>query len=496
MGPSGYLGGSGGAMDISTRGKIAAPLQAEPAGPRSSLRSRLFATVANMSIANQFLLTASFVVFGLMGLLGFFTAAEVERSALQAAGAAGAARMQIAIAPLIPQDRSLLFDEAFRKNVSRLVGEGPDGQRIHNLKIWLSDGTPVFSALEPERGERGMFEELEAALRGEVVVSRTFIDKHSYTDEERAGTFLEIYAPLVIGNDGVVLLAGEIYLESVKLEAMIGRSRAMAMLMVLLVSVPMLSLLYFIVRRSSHVIDEQRKTLRQSLRNAIDLSIENNRLRVIADNARVEAGKLNERILDQIGADLHDGSVQVLTLVKLRLSDMVTTNGLQASTHHSLHKALDLMSSALEELRNISAGLILPELEDVTVHEAIEHALKRYLEITGCQVELEADQPLGLRSHDLSICLYRFVLEGLMNSYRHARGNRQLVRYTLRRGRLHVSVADYGIRPEIVGTKEKQRVRLGKISQNRRIRSFGGRMRYMPRQNGSTFIAVLPITTD
>lgn len=490
------MAGWGECMDLSTRSKHAAPFRAEAILAPGTGRNRLFGALANLTIANQFLLAASVVVFGLMGLLGFFTAAEVERSALDAAGAAGAARMQIAIAPLIPKDRALLFDETFRKNVGQLVGQGPEGQRIHNLKIWLADGTPVFSALDPERGERGMFDELASALRGEVVVSRTFVDKHSYTDQEREGSFLEIYAPLVIGNDGVVALAGEIYLESGKLEAMISHSRAMTMLMVLLVSVPMLSLLYLIVRRSSHVIDEQRKTLRQSLRNAIDLSIENNRLRVIADNARVEAGKLNERILDQIGADLHDGSVQVLTLVKLRLSDLITTNGLQPGAHNSLQKAVDLMSGALEELRNIAAGLILPELENVTVHEAIEHAMKRYLEITGCEVLLEAEHPLTLRSHDLSICLYRFVLEGLMNSYRHARGNCQRVRYTLRRGRLHVSVADYGIRPEIVGSKERQRVRLGKVSQNRRIRSFGGRMRYMPRQNGSTFIAVLPIIAD
>ncbi|CAH0342768.1 histidine kinase [Rhizobium sp. CECT 9324] len=455
------------------------------------------AAISNLSIANQFLIAASVVVFGLMAAVGFYTAAQIEHSALSAAGSAGAARMQISIAPLLRRsgDGTFQFDAQFSRDINLLVGQGPEGQRITNVKIWLADGTTAFAVRGEHVGETLLFRELEAALAGETVVSRTGEDKHQYSQEEMDGAHLEIYAPLVTDVGGKVLLAGEIYLESNMLEAQISRSRAISMIVVFLVSVPMLSLLYLIVRRSGRVIDEQRQTLRESLRNAIDLSIENNRLRVMADNARVEAGKLNERILDQIGADLHDGSLQVLTLVKLRLSDLLSSDDLPDCKRSSLGKLLDLVSMTLEELRNVSAGLILPELEHVSVREAIELALKRYLEITGCEVKLEVDDGIELRVHDLSICLYRFVLEGLMNSYRHAQGNRQMVRCGFNRGRLYVSVADFGARPVLSSAKEVQRARLGKVSQKRRIRSFGGRMRYFPRSSGSIAVAMLPIST-
>ncbi|WP_235883092.1 sensor histidine kinase [Rhizobium rhizophilum] len=293
------------------------------------------------------------------------------------------------------------------------------------------------------------------------------------------------------------MLAGEIYEESKVLERQIADTRHTSMVGVFLLSVPMLSLLYLVVRRGARLIEQQRRTLRESLRNAIELSVDNNRLRLLADNARIEAGKLNERILDQIGADLHDGPVQLLTLVKLRLSDLVTPRpDVSPTTRDALTKILDLVGNILDEVRNLSAGLVLPELEHATIDEALQLATKRYLEITGRDTSLIGSVGMELRIPDLSICLYRFVLEGLMNSYRHANSNSHMVRCSFKRGRLFVAVVDIGERPVLPSKREVQRARLGKVSQKRRIRSFGGRMRYFPRRNGSFAIASLPIGND
>ena len=482
-------------MPPTTAGPVETGLKPDRANRQPSLRARAFRAAASLSIANQFLLAASVVVFALMGGMGYFTAQQVEKAALQAAGAGGAARMQTIVAPLVKRDTdgNFVWDDAFRKDMERLIGQGPEGQRIANLKVWLADGTLIFSARADGVGERVMFPELAAALAGETTLSRTTLEKHHYTDAEKAEAYLEIYAPLIVDAAGLVLLAGEVYLESAKLEASISRSRETAMVTAFLVSVPMLSLLYLIVRRGGRLIDEQRRSLRQSLKNAIALSRENNRLRVVADQALLEAGKLNERVLDQIGADLHDGSLQVLTLVKLKLSDLAAEERRETARKQSLTKALDLLSSVLEELRNFSAGLILPELESVTVHEAIDLARKRFLEITGCEATLIAESGEALRLPHLSICLYRFVLEGLLNGYRHAHGNAQFVRFTVRRERLYISVVDIGAPPVLPTNKDRNRARLGRVSQKRRIQAFGGRMRHLRRINGLVAIASLPL---
>ncbi|MBC2775053.1 histidine kinase [Rhizobium sp. AQ_MP] len=460
-----------------------------------SLASRLWRKLESLSLSAQFLIAASLIVFGLMTGVSVFAAAQVERAALNAAGSASAVRMQILIAPLIKdvEGGEAGFGEDLQNRISALIGQGPEGQRIRNIKIWAADGRQLYPANDMNE-KPVLFKELALALAGEVVVSRTTEAKHEYSEEEISEPLLEIYGPLVRAADGTVLLAGEIYEESEILRRQIAETRLTSMAGVFLLAVPMLSLLYLVVRKGARLIEEQRKTLRESLRNAIELSIENNRLRLLADNARVEAGKLNERILDQIGADLHDGSVQLLTLVKLRLSDLTMPSpDITPPVRDALSKIMDLVSNILDEVRNLSAGLILPELEEATIDEAVQLAVKRYLEITGRETMLVGSAGLDLRIPDLSICIYRFVLEGLMNSYRHANSNTHLVRYSFKRGRLFIAVIDIGERPVLSSKREVQRARLGKISQKRRIRNFGGRMRYFPRKNGSFAVASLPI---
>lgn len=454
--------------------------------------------VGSLSLSAQFLIAASFIVFGLMAGVSFFVAAQVEKAAQNAAGSAGAVRMQTIIAPIVERSGAgeFLFDDVFQSRINSLIGQGPAGQRIANIKIWTADGQQIYppggSGQQPV-----LFKELRQALAGQMVVSRTTVAKHNYSDEEASQSLLEIYGPLIRSATGEVLLAGEIYEESEVLERQIGETRRSSMIGVFLLSVPMLSLLYLVVRRGARLIEEQRRTLRESLRHAIELSVENNRLRLLADNARVEAGKLNERILDQIGADLHDGSVQLLTLVKLRLSDLVVPRpDVSEATRVALNKVMDLVSNILDEVRNLSSGLVLPELENATIDEALQLAIKRFLEITGRNAALAGSIGLDFRIPDLSICLYRFVLEGLMNSYRHANGNAHMVRCRFKGGRLFVAVIDIGQRPVLSSKREVQRARLGKVSQKRRIRSFGGRMRYFPRRNGTFAIASLPIGAD
>lgn len=459
-----------------------------------SLVQGAWTRLKSLSLSAQFLIAASLIVFGLMTGVSLFVAAQVEKAARNAAGSAGAVRLQTLVAPLLEraEDGEFRFDEKFQANVSSLIGTGPPGQRIINIKIWSADGRQVYPP--DASGEPLLFDELEQALAGRTIVSRTTVAKHAYTDEEEAQSLLEVYSPLVRSPEGEVLLAGEIYEESEVLERQIAETRQTSMAGVFLLSVPMLSLLYLVVRRGARLIEQQRRTLKESLRNAIELSVENNRLRLLADNARTEAGKLNERILDQIGADLHDGSVQLLTLLKLRLSDLVTPRpDVSPAMRDALTKILDLVGSVLDEVRNLSAGLVLPELEHATIDEALQLATKRYLEITGRETVLTGSAGTDLRIPDLSICLYRFVLEGLMNSYRHAHGNSHMVRCSFKRGRLFVAVVDVGQRPVLSSKREVQRARLGKVSQKRRVRTFGGRVRYFPRRNGSFVVASLPI---
>src|SRR5690606_2447778 len=91
----------------------------------------------------------------------------------------------------------------------------------------------------------------------------------------------------------------------------------------------------------------------------------------------------NERVLAEVGSDIHDGPLQLLTLLILRLPG---ADGKAISNR-------ELAQRALEELRAISSGLVLPELAEMTLAEAINAAITRHKDLTGTAVTASIDLP-------------------------------------------------------------------------------------------------------
>jgi signal transduction histidine kinase len=447
----------------------------------------------------QFIVIASLVVLALMFVLGLWTTNSIEKAIMKGAGGVGAAYLQTFVEPLISDadiDAKALSPE-LKSKLDDLLGDSPLGQHVREIKIWNPDGSLFYSTSGQKIDHENVFSELSRALHGEIIVSRTMVEKHKYSGEEQAAEYIEVYAPLVRDASGRTILVGEFYERPDYLLAEISGAWRATFAIVLLVSVPMLTILYMIVRSGRLIIDQQRSEARASLRHALGLSNQNKRLRLEAERARLEAGKLNEKILDQIGSDLHDGPIQVLTLVKLRLSDLSPIeedheNHVTVSTE-SVGKLLQFVTVTLDEIRNISSGLVLPELDNLSVAEAIRLAVRRYGDLTGRTVdvngEIKAD---GVRGH-LNICVYRFVQEALMNGHRHAPGNQQQLRYRTRKNRLVIAIADIGVPPKVTNQAAEKRIRLGKLMQKRRIRAFGGKIRTIERDNGTLVTVVLSL---
>jgi len=445
----------------------------------------------------KFILIASLIVLALMFLLGLWTTKSIERAIMQGAGSVGAAYLQTFVEPLISEQdiRSKSLSPEVKAKLDQLLGDSPLGQHVREIKIWNPDGSLFYSTAGQKFDKEEVFDELRRAMKGEVVVSRTMIAKHHYSGDERKSEYIEVYAPLVQDASGKTILVGEFYERPNYLLAEIAGAWRSTLMIVLLVSVPMLALLYMIVRSGSRTIDDQHTALRASLRHALELSNQNRRLRLEAERARREAGKLNEKILDQIGADLHDGPIQVLTLVKLRLSDMRPSPAESDSVvvpAESMGKLQHFVSAVLEDIRNISSGLVLPELDNLSLNETILLAVRRHTDLTGNRVALKGQLDVDPSRGHLNICVYRFIQEALMNAHRHAPGNVQQLRYGMRRNRIVIAIADIGSPPKAQAIAP-QRIRLGKLMQKRRIRAFGGKLRTIRRSNGTLVIVLLPL---
>lgn len=467
---------------------------------RPAILRNLLSTFQRLRLEVQFIIIASFVVVALMIALTIWTTHRLERTVFNSVGSLGAAYLQTFVAPLISDEdiKRGTLPPIVEDKLKQLLGTSALGQHVHELKIWEPNGSLMYSTTGQMIDEKIVFDELQRALRGEIVVSRTMIEKHEYSGDEQRGMYIEVYAPLVRDEAGKVLLVGEFYERPDFLVGELSTAWRETIDIVLLVSVPMLALLFLIVRSGSRLIDRQHAAIRHSLGRALELSNQNRRLRGAAETARLEAGKLNEMILDQIGTDLHDGPVQLLTLLKLKLSDMTSKPAdgqpTDAMKPQDIDKMVSTVTAVLEELRNISTDLVLPELDDMSLDNTILLAVRRHVDLIGRDIDvvgLIASQKVDAH---LNICVYRFIQEALMNSERHAPGNRQHLRYGTRHNRLFITVADVGVAPSASAkTRSNGRTGLGTITQKRRIRAFGGRMRTIRRPNGTVVTAVLPL---
>lgn len=447
------------------------------------------------SLSTQFMMVASGALIALTAALTYWTAYRVERATLSGAGTVGALYLQTFVAPLIDnvdiQNRSVkpILDSKLRD----LLGDGPVGQHVKEIKIWQKDGSLLYSTSGKTIEQPVVFPELAAAFSGEIVVTRTEEDRHNSAGDEKASVLIEVYAPLWKDDKGNIALVGEFYEEPEYLIAALENVRYTTFLVVGVVTIPLLAMLYLVVRTGSRLIVRQRATIEANLQHALALSEQNNRLRLSAEYARLEAGKLNEKILDQIGCDLHDGPLQVLTLIKLRLSDCIAHADLDARNDDAeMNRILGYVSAVISDLRTTSAGLVLPELDEMALGDAIRLSVERYSDLTGQFVDISGSQDDISAGAELNVCAYRFTQEALMNAFRHAPGKGQRVRYKIRSNRLVLFVADLG-QVQAPHDHDIQRVKLGRISQKRRVRAYGGRMRIFRRRSGTIVAAVLPI---
>ena len=69
------------------------------------------------------------------------------------------------------------------------------------------------------------------------------------------------------------------------------------------------------------MVSDYQTSLRRNVVEATSLAAQNDRLRRLADDARLEAANSNEDLLARIGQDLHDGPIQLVSLLMLKLTD-------------------------------------------------------------------------------------------------------------------------------------------------------------------------------
>jgi signal transduction histidine kinase len=397
------------------------------------------------TLARQYLAASLVVVLAGVLITGAWIGHQIESSVLDRTAGITALYVNSVLGPdlqaLAQDDRWLTAADTAALN--RLVSDTGLGQGVVLFKIWSLDGRVLYSPDPALVGQQFPIDDgLEQARRGEVAADISNLDEPENVDErQHFSRLVQVYAPVRDQTDGHVIAVNEFYLLPDALDAEIRDAQLRSWGVVALVGILTYLLLAGIVKRGSDTIRRQQTELQRRLD-------QNLRLHERVRQAAGRSTALNEQALRRISADLHDGPGQALALALLRLDALQTPCAEQAEvcarTRVDFATVHSAVRDALTDLRAVSAGLRLPELERLSTSEVAIRALDDHQRRSGVHVERHMENVPEHAPLPIKIALLRTLQEALSNATRHGMAAGIRVALNAEADTLRLTVSDEG----------------------------------------------------
>jgi PAS domain S-box-containing protein len=147
----------------------------------------------------------------------------------------------------------------------------------------------------------------------------------------------------------------------------------------------------------------------------------------------------------EIGRELHDNIQQILASARLFLS-VIDKNDISELGYSYLQQTQQMISSAIDEIRNLSHSMITPFIEKTTLKEAIENIIFNTTSSSGIKFCLEA---IGLDedklSEKLQLTIYRIIQEQFNNILKYSKASSAWVKIVQDNEKLTLTIKDNGI---------------------------------------------------
>jgi signal transduction histidine kinase len=429
-----------------------------------------------------------------MFAMGALVSRTIERGVAEVNAASAALFINNFVAPhlqeLASSDR---LSEQSVRNLRQALARPVVMDHVTSVRIWKSDGLIVYSS-EPDLIGRTfpLNPNPRKAWLGTVAVE--FDDLFHEEDARDRATglpLLEVFAPIRDSEHGNVIAVVEFHERAEALKAELAEAQWKIWAWTAAITLAMMAILFSIVARGSRTIDEQRAALTERVTQLSDLLQQNRLLRTRVERAARNATEDNERVIRRLGYDLHDGIAQLIGLALLRL-DRVQGTEKDRDNLKKIHKAL---TDAINDIRNVCRGLLLPEVQEFSLRDALIFMIRHHERRTGTTVTCRFGDLPEEAPQFVKIALCRFVQEGLNNSFKHAGGQGQQVSASWDGQTVFIEVADEG--PGISaadGTPGEGG--LGLAGLRDRLESIGGELALDTASgNGTRVRASLPLTS-
>ncbi len=235
---------------------------------------------------------------------------------------------------------------------------------------------------------------------------------------------------------------------------------------------------------------QQQNEAKEHSKTFANLAAENHRLQQQLNSVVEQSAEIRERQLQQIGSDLHNGAAQYLAVALLRLHKLFGAKKGERKEYEFVKGAL---TEAMAEIRHISMGLTLPEIEKFTLSQAIGLVITRHERRTSTSVKSSVQWDYPEPPKSIKICACRMVQEALSNAFKHAGGLGQKVSVSGSDATLFLKVSDTGngFDWHLEGSQSPG---FGLAGLRNRIESTGGKFEVISSPgNGTILKAILPI---
>jgi signal transduction histidine kinase len=466
-----------------------------------NLKARAQSLVSRLTWAHRFMLASLMIlVAGMLGI-GWWVCQAIQAGVVQQTATNVALFVTGWVQPNLQElANGAAITPEHQASLAHLMDDTSLGQHITAVKVWDTHGRVVYATDAASIGKVFPVDgNLMHALHGWVAADINTLDQpENQFDRDRGQRRLETYSPVRLTGTSQVIGVVEFYQTVDGLDKNLAVVQRNTWLVVGLATGAMLLLLAGFVRRASDTIQHQQAVLSNQVARLKELLAQNDELHERVRRAARRTTALNERFLRRISAELHDGPAQDLGLALLRLDHLEpqTEPSLSrpaASAWPDFRLVQSSLRHALEEIRAISAGMGMPELENLTPAQAVSRAVRAHERRTNSQVTLKLDGLPGQLTLPVKITLYRLIQEALSNAYRHGGGAGQEVRIDCQAGQLRLVVSDRGPGFEAAFQGERDE-HLGLVGMRERVESLGGTFRIeSKRGQGTRVIAQLPL---
>lgn len=466
--------------------------------------ARVLKFFTNLSLIKRFTI-GSFVVMilGMFGI-GKWVADQIRIGVIKESATTTALYMDSFVTPHLQElgSASRLTAGHF-EDLRSVLSEETLGKQTVAIKIWASDHYILYSDNPALIGrEFPPTEDLLKAWQGEVIAEVSNLTEEENV-EERLGyhkRLLEIYSPVRLNGTNQIIAVTEFYQKVDILEAEIAAAQMRSWLMVGSTMMVIYLLLIGFVQYASNTIEKQEDELKNQVKRLTELLAHNDELNQRVRRSAANATEFNERFLRRTSAELYSGPIQEIELALTRLERVKSQNetcrlinpnvDLLCTDHLPTAKAS--LRAAMDETRAIAAGLVLPQLECLTLPEILVSVIRAHEQNTGTKVMLSMSDLPEQTPPEIKITAYRLIQEALNNAHNYAGGEGQQVRVRCQTNDILIEVSDLGPgfdvnHPATSGEREH----LGLAGMRERVESLGGSFTIESKINQGTKISAI-----